>query len=124
MRRILHVAALTALFTASARGDEATRQRVARYFTEWYSVCPGTKVTVTDAREVAIRGYTAYRAERACDLKNRNESNVTLVDAAGKQIFVGQVLHDDNRKNQPFLPATDLPTIRDALAQEFGLAVG
>ena len=124
MRRILCLAALTALFTASARADEATRQRVARYFTEWYSVCPGTKVTVKDAREVAIPGYTAYRTERTCDLKNRNESNVTLVDAAGKQIFVGQVLHDDSRKNKPFAPATDLSTIRDALSQEFGLPVG
>jgi hypothetical protein len=124
MRRILALAALTALFAAPARADEATRQRVARYFTDWYSVCPGTKVTVTEAREVAIPGYTAYRAERACDLKNRNESNVTLIDTAGKQIFVGQVLHDDSRKNQPFAPATDLPTIQGVLAQEYGLPVG
>jgi hypothetical protein len=124
MRRILVLAALTAILSAPARADEATRQRVARYFTEWYSVCPGTKVTVTDAREIAIPGYTAYRAERACDLKNRNESNVTLIDAAGKQIFVGQVLHDDSRKNQPFKAATDLPNIRGALAQEYGLPVG
>jgi hypothetical protein len=124
MRRVLILAALTALFAAPVRADEATRQRVARYFTEWYSVCPGTKVTVTEAREVAIPGYTAYRAERSCDLKNRNESNVTLIDAAGKQIFVGQVLHDDSRKNRPFAPATDLPTIRDVLTQEYGLPVG
>jgi len=124
MGRILILAALTALFSAPARADDATRQRVARYFTEWYSVCPGTKVTVTEAREVAIPGYTAYRADRSCDLKNRNESNVTLIDTAGKQIFVGQVLHDDNRKNQPFAPATDLPTIRDVLTQEYGLPAG
>ncbi|HKD19345.1 MAG TPA: thioredoxin domain-containing protein [Thermoanaerobaculia bacterium] len=123
MRRILFLAFLTAVLAAPARADEATRQRVTRYFTEWYSVCPGTRVTVAEASEVAIPGYTAYRAERACDFKNRNELNVTLVDAAGKQIFVGQVLHDDNRKNQPFLPATDLPAIRGALAQEFGLPV-
>ena len=124
MRRILILSVLTTLFTAPAGADEATRQRVARYFTEWYSVCPGTKVRVTEAREVAIPGYTAYRTERACDLKNRNESNVTLVDTAGKQIFVGQVLHDDNRTNQPFVAATDLPTIRGVLTQEYGLPVG
>lgn len=124
MRRLLVFAALTALFAAPVRADEATRQHVARYFTEWYSVCPGTKVTVTEAREVAIPGYTAYRADRACDLKNRNESSVTLIDTAGKQIFVGQILHDDNRKNQPFVAATDLPTIRGALTQEYGLPVG
>jgi Thioredoxin len=123
MRRILVVAALAAVLAAPARADEATRERIARYFTEWYSVCPGTKVTVTEAREVAIPGYRAYRTERACELQNRNESNVTLIDAAGKQIFVGQVLHDDDRRNQPFAPSTDLPTIRGALAQEFGLPV-
>jgi len=123
MRRIFILAALTALFAAPAQADEATRQRIARFFTEWYSVCPGTKVTVTDASEVAIPGFTAYRAERACELKNRNESNVTLIDAAAKRIFVGQVLHDDGRKNRPFVPATDLPSIRGVVAQEFGLPV-
>jgi len=121
MRRILVFAVLTALLATPSRADEAARQRVARYFSEWYSICPGTKVTVTDATEVSIPGYTAYRAERSCEHKNRNESNVTLVDTAGKQIFVGQVLHDDNRRNQPFVPATDLPSIRGVVAQEFGL---
>jgi protein-disulfide isomerase len=124
MRKTLG-AALAGLFLLAfpARADEAGRQRVARYFTEWYSVCPGTKVTVAEAGEVAIPGYTAYRAERTCELKNRNESNVTLVDAAGKRIFVGQVLHDDNRKDRPFSAPADLPTIKGVLADEFGLPV-
>jgi len=111
------------LLALPARADEAGRQKVARYFTEWYSVCPGTKVTVTPASDVAIPGYAAYRAERTCDLKNRNESNVTLVDDAGKRIFVGQVLHDDSRKDRPFSASADLPTIRGVLADEFGLPV-
>src|SRR5262245_54142560 len=124
MRKTMGVA-LAGLFLLAfpARADEATRQKVSRYFTEWYSVCPGTKVTVAPASEIAIPGYAAYRAERACELKNRNESNVTLVDDAGKRILVGQVLHDDSRKDRPFSASADIPTIRGVLADEFGLPV-
>ncbi|HTR01921.1 MAG TPA: DsbA family protein [Thermoanaerobaculia bacterium] len=125
MRKTALLAFAAALFAASgARADEATRQQVARYFTGWYSVCPGNKVTAAAAPEVVIPGYEAYRAERSCELKNRNESNVALVDDARKEIFVGQVLHDDGRKNKPFDPATDLANIRAALQQDFGLPVG
>ena len=116
--------AILALFAAfSARADEATKARVSRFFTEWDSVCPGTKMTVTAVPEVAIPGYDAYRAERGCDLKNRNESSLTLVDRAGKEIFVGQVLHDDTRRGRPFVAATDLPLLRGALQGMFGLPV-
>ncbi len=108
MRRTVFLAVLALFSALSARGDDATKARVGRYFTEWYSVCPGNKVTVTAVPEVAILGYDAYRAERACEFKNRNESNLTLVDKAGKEIFVGQVLHDDTRRDRPFVAATDL----------------
>ena len=124
MRKKLFLAVLAALVAPwSARGDDATRQKVGQYFSAWYSVCPGTKIGVVEAREVSIPGYEAYRAERACELKNRNESSVALVDDGRKEIFVGQVLHDDTRKNQPFSASSDLPTIRGVLQQEFGLPV-
>ena len=123
MRRTVFLAVLALFAGISARGDEATKARVARYFTQWYSVCPGTKVTVTAVPEVAIPGYDAYRAERACEFKNRNESNLTLVDKAGKEIFVGQVLHDDARRGKPFVAETDLPLLRGALQEMFGLPV-
>ncbi len=123
MRRTVFLAVLALFAAFSARADDATRARVARYFTQWYSFCPGTKVTVKAAPEVAIPGYDAYRAERACELKNRNESSITLVDTAGKEIFVGQVLHDDTRHGRPFVAATDLPVFRDALQDMFGLPV-
>jgi protein-disulfide isomerase len=123
MRKVLFLAFLIALGRLPARADEATRQRVGRYFTGWYSMCPGTKVTVTEAKEIAIPGYEAYRAERACELKNRNESSVTLVDDARAQIFVGQVLHDDSRRDKPFSAPTDLPMIQGVLRSEFGLPI-
>jgi len=122
MRKILGAALGALLFgVLPASADEAGRQRVAGYFTEWYSVCPGNRVTVAEAKEVAIPGFTAYRTERTCEFKNRNESNVTLVDEAGKRIFVGQVLHDDTRQDKPFSAAADVPTIRGVLADVFGL---
>lgn len=123
MRRTVFLAVLALFSGLSARGDDATKARVGRYFTKWYSVCPGNKVTVTAMPEVAIPGYDAYRAERACEFKNRNESNLTLVDKAGKEIFVGQVLHDDTRRDRPFVAATDLPLVRGALQEMFGLPV-
>ncbi len=123
MRRAVFFAFWMLFSALAAHADEASEERVTRYFTEWYSVCPGTKVTVKEVPEVAIPGYAAYRAERACQFKNRNESNLTLVDGAGKEIFVGQVLHDDTRRDRPFVPATDLPVIRGALQEMFGLPV-
>jgi protein-disulfide isomerase len=124
MRKTLFLAVMVALFTPRpSRGDEATRQKVGQYFTAWYSVCPGTKVSVAEAREVSIPGYEAYRAERTCELKNRNESNVAVVDDGRKEISVGQALHDDSRKNRPFSASSDIPTIRGVLQQEFGLPV-
>jgi len=123
MRKAIFLSILGVFCALSARADDAAKARVARYFTQWYSVCPGTKVTVTALPAVVIPGYDAYRAERACELKNRNESNITLVDKAGKEIFVGQVLHDDTRRDRPFVAATDLPVFRGALQDMFGLPV-
>lgn len=117
-------AILTLLVSAAGRADEATRQKVGRFFSGWYSVCPGNRVSVAEARDVAIPGYEAYKTDRDCQLKNRNESNIALVDAAHKEIFVGQVLHDDTRKGRPFSPAADLPVIQGVLQQEYGLPVG
>ncbi len=123
MRRLAAFFALAACAALPLRADEATRDRVSRYFTGWYSVCPGTKVAVTDAAEVQVPGYEAYRTERTCGLKNRDESGVTLVSRDGKQIFVGAVLHDDSRHDRPFSPPADLPGVRDALQGMFGLPV-
>jgi protein-disulfide isomerase len=124
MRKAALLAILTLLLPAAGRADEATRQKVGRFFSAWYSVCPGNKVAVTEARDIAVPGYEAYKADRDCELKNRNESNVTLVDASHREIFVGQVLHDDSRKNRPFSPAADLPAIKGVLQQEYGLPIG
>jgi protein-disulfide isomerase len=123
MRTAGFLAAAAVFLALPARADDAARARVERYFSGWYSVCPGNRVTVAEAREVVVPGYAAYRVERACELKNRNESNITLVDDAGKEIFVGQVLHDDTRKDKPFSASADLPVIRGALADEYGLPV-
>lgn len=124
MRKAAFGVILTLLVPAFGRADEATRQKVGRFFAGWYSVCPGNKVSVTEAREVAIPGYEAYKTDRSCELKNRDESNIVLVDDTHQEIFVGQILHDDTRRNRPFSPAADLPVIKGVLQQEFGLPVG
>ncbi len=124
MRKALIWGLLATLLPAGARAEEATRQKVGRFFTGWYSVCPGNKVSVAEEPGVRIPGYEAYKTDRSCELKNRNESNIALVDDARKEIFVGQVLHDDSRKDRPFSAAADFPGIKGALQQEFGLPVG
>ena len=124
MRKAALCTVLMLVLSAWSRADEATRQKVGRFFSGWYSVCPGNKVTVTEARDIAIPGYEAYKADRDCELKNRNESNIALVDAAHREVFVGQVLHDDSRRDRPFSPASDLPPIKGVLQQEYGLPIG
>ena len=56
---------------AAARGDQETRDRLSLYFREWFSVCPGTRVTVEVDRELTIPGLGAYKVERHCELKTR-----------------------------------------------------
>jgi len=124
MRRAAFCAFLTLFVCAPGRADEATRQRVGRFFSAWYSVCPANRVAVAEDPEVRIPGYEAYKTDRTCELKNRNESNIALVDAARTEVFVGQVLHDDSRKNRPFSAAVDLPALKGVLEQEYGLPVG
>jgi len=120
--------ALIALVLAAvpARGAApagSTRDRVSRYFEGWFSVCPATKVTVAPASEIRLPGYESFRVERSCELKNRNEMSITLVDTARSEVFVGEVLHDDSRSGRPFSPAQDVPVMQSAIAEAYGLPV-
>jgi hypothetical protein len=80
-------------------------------------------VTVTAVSELALTGYDAYRVERQCTLKNRNEMSVTLVDAGRNEVFVGEVLHDGTRRGRPFSAAQDIPLLKNALSEAFGVPV-
>ncbi len=119
----LIVLALSTVEAPEARGAAPTRERVSRYFEAWFSSCPATKVTVTPASEIRLPGYESFTVERSCDLKNRNEMSITLVDTARNEIFVGEVLHDDTRRGRPFSPAQDVPVMQGALADVYGLPV-
>jgi hypothetical protein len=123
MRKALFFGLLWAFAAPPAGAAPATRERLSRYFAAWYSVCPSTKVAVTEASEISIPGYEAYRVERHCDLKNRNEMAVTLVDAAKDEVFVGEVLHSDERRGEPFAAARDLPVLEAALRDVYGVPV-
>jgi protein-disulfide isomerase len=123
MRRGLFFAVLAVFTALSARAAESTEDRLSRYFGAWYSVCPGTSVTVSELREIAIPGFEAYRVERRCELKNRNEMSIALVDRTADEVFVGEVLHSDERKNEPFSSARDVPLIEAALKDAYGVPV-
>ena len=123
MRRASFFALLAVFSALPASAAETTKDRLSKYFGGWYSVCPGTSVTVSELREIAIRGYEAYKVERRCDLKNRNEMSITLVNRAADQVFVGEVLHSDERKNEPFAAAKDVPQIEAALKDAYGVPV-
>jgi protein-disulfide isomerase len=107
----------------AARADTATRDQLRRYFAEWFSVCPDSRVTVAEDRELSIPGFEAYQIERHCKLKNREEQSVALLDPARREVFVGQVLHSDERRDQPFSAATDFPVLAEALRGMFGTPV-
>ena len=62
---------------------------------------PGTRVTVVEAREVAIPGTRRTRPSASCELKNRNESNITLVDN-GRQ---GDLCRPGPPRRHPARPA-------------------
>ena len=66
MRHALIPALLGAFLAVPLRAAEATPDRLSRYFTAWYSVCPETKVTVSRVPELAIPGFESYRVERTC----------------------------------------------------------
>lgn len=123
MRATLVSALIAVCAAREAAAAPASREDVARYFEGWFSLCPGTKVTVTAAPEIRLEGYQSFRVERSCDLKNRNELSVTLVDTARNEVFVGEVLHDDSRKGRPFDAARDLPVLEGALQDVYGLPV-
>src|SRR5262245_46433912 len=121
MRRTLLWSLIVLAAASAAEGAPGNRDRVSRYFQGWYSFCPGTQITVTETKDIAIAGYEAYRVERHCDLKNRNEMNVALVDPVKNEIFVGEVLYDSSRKGRPFTLMTDGPIIEAALKDAYGV---
>jgi len=112
-----------AVLAAPLRAEQTSRDRVAKYFEGWYSVCPGTQISVSPAPEMVVPGYETYKVERRCYAKNRNEASVTLVDRARDELFVGEVLFNLDRRNQPFTPASDLPVLRATLQSTYGLPV-
>ena len=129
MRKAPFVALCGLLLAARLRADSgasasaSASDRLARYYESWFSVCPGTRVTVSAAPEIAIPGYDAYRVERQCELKNRNELSIALVDANRDEVFVGEVLYSEDRRGKTFTPASDLPTVQAALRDAYGLPV-
>jgi hypothetical protein len=124
MRKTLALALLAGLCALPAAGaSESTTERVSRYFAEWFSYCPQTRVRVSPAPEIALPGYESYRAERQCSLKNRNEMSVTLLDTAKNEIFIGDVLHSDERRGEPFSPSRDVPVLESVFRESFGLPV-
>jgi protein-disulfide isomerase len=121
MRRTLLPAVIVLLAVRGAARAEDVPTRLSRYFTAWYTVCPNTRVTVAKVPEIAIPGYDSYRVERACDVKNRQEMSVTLVDAAKDQVFVGEVLHSDAPRSGPFSAEKDVPQLEAALLEAYGV---
>jgi hypothetical protein len=115
--------ALTLLVSgAPVLAAETTLQRVSRYYAGWFSFCPGTRISTFGTAEMAVPGYEAFRVERGCEIKNRNEMTVTLVDPTKNEIFVGDVLHSSERKGRPFT-AADIPVLEGALKDLYGLPV-
>lgn len=127
VRRILGFALLVwHIGEGASLGDPATRQSLIRHFGGWFSYYPGSRVSVRETDEVAIPGLTAYRVQRHSESERHRESHVALVDAAGGEVFVGRVLHDDSRASsrRPFDPSSDVPSIEAHLTDLFGLPVG
>lgn len=123
MLRPALIAAGGVILASSLSADPSTQDRVSRYFEGWYPVCPNTQVFVSPAANVAIPGFETYRVARKCDAKHRDEISLTLVDPGRDEIFVGEVLYNGERRNQPFVPASDLPVIRATLQDTYGLPV-
>ena len=113
-----------ALSGADARADEATRQKIARYFEGWYPYLPGSQVVAAESREMSLPGLETYRVERRAASKIR-ESNVAFYDRAKDELFVGDVLHDPDRASarRPFEASRDLPPLQASLRDAFGVPV-
>jgi hypothetical protein len=116
---------LAAAFSPPAGAGEAARQKIARYFEGWYPYRPGTQVTATPTREVALAGLETYRVERRSASNTRQESNVSFYDHARDELFVGDVLHDPARSGarRRLEPARDLPPLQASLSEAFGVPV-
>ncbi len=123
MPKTLRIALAASLYALPSLPAEATREQVSRYFGRWFSVCPATKVAVVPTGEIALPGYEAYRVERQCDLKHRNEVAVTLVDRAKNEVFVGEVLHSDDRGARAFAADRDVPVLEAAMRDAYGVPV-
>jgi hypothetical protein len=121
MRRTRLLSLIVLAAAAALEATPANRDRVSKYFEGWYSFCPGTQITVSEMSDVSIAGYEAYRVERHCELKNRNEMNVALVDPAKNEVFIGEVLYDASRRGRPFSPMSDAPVIEAALKEAYGV---
>src|SRR5215468_10010282 len=123
MRKAFLLACGGVLWAACLVAETANRDRVLQYFGGWYSICPNSKVTAGPASDIVVPGLESYRVTRECSAKNRDESSIALVDAAHDEVFVGQVLFDGQRRDRPFAPVSDLPTIRASLQETYGLPV-
>jgi protein-disulfide isomerase len=123
MRKALFAVFCALVTAAPARAQPTISDRLSRYFGGWFTVCPGTRISVAAAPEIAIPGFESYRVERRCDLKNRNELSIALIDSSRDEVFVGEVLYSEERHNQPFAAASDLPVIQAALHDTYGLPV-
>ncbi len=104
-------------------------ERLTACFGGWYAAVPGTHVSVSPARDVAVPGFSAFRVERMPDPggtgRVREESSVTLYDPGKDEVFLGEVLHDSSRAaaGRPFDSAADVPPIRASLQEAFGVPV-
>jgi protein-disulfide isomerase len=125
VRHFLCFVLLGALGASSAAGDAGTRQRLVAYFEGWYSYVPGSRVSASETREVALSDLEPYRISRQGDSKAHQESSVALYDRARDEVFVGDVFHDPGRAaaGRPFEGARDLGNIQASLSDAFGLPV-
>ncbi len=113
------------LFALASSADPPTRQRLIRYFGEWYSYLPGSRISVTETPKMNLPGLEAYRVQRHSSSKLHQESNVALLDRVRDELFVGEVFFDEARHEagRGFEPEADLPNIEASLREAYGLPV-
>jgi protein-disulfide isomerase len=107
----------------SSDAQAGAREKIAAHFRAWYAYIPGSEVSVSPTREVALPGLEAYKVERRSSSKSHQEENIAFYDAGRGEVFVGDLLHDPGRanSNRPFDPGRDLPNIQASMAELFGL---